>query len=645
MTPGLNMDCLPDFLDEGLETTPLASLKLGGVSYSFSLSDMRRSADSYSAYLPGGLTVALDFQKLDAKMLRWTVRLKNDGTRRTAQITEFYGMDLSLPVTENVTWESLHGDICGAESFLPQKEVLSQGETLTREAAGGRSSQGESFPYFDLTCGGWSAVFAVGWTGQWRYTIARDESSVRLRAGFTDCDFYLEPGEQARSVGILLYMDRDLLSARQGFRRAFRGMMKRSARWTDKPDDAFGVCTVQVFDRYFRKEPLWATTEGQLRCIKRSTEIGGFNAYWLDAAWFRDGFPTGVGNYDFDPGFPQGLWPVSGAAHDAQLRFVVWFEPERVDIGSDTAREHPEFLLDDGREGERNRLFNLADDEARSWLTDTLVRFIRTNGVDVYRQDFNMDPLEYWRRHDAPGRRGYTENRYITGLYALWDALAAEIPGLVIDNCSSGGRRLDWEMLSRSIPLWRSDTGCSPETEKEPKSVWNQNQTLGLTRYLPYHSCAVWTEKAYAFRSVATMSVACNFDVLAEDYDVEAAKKALHEFELLSPYWSGDFFPLTEAALADDRWAAFQLAVEGRTGGVCYFFRRKNAPEAAAFRLNGIDPDGTYVVQLRREDYSVQEKTMVGTDLLDYTAVIDEGNQSLILRYRPESGKGIDLDF
>ena len=41
----------------------------------------------------------------------------------------------------------------------------------------------------------------------------------------------------------------------------------------------------------------------------------------------------------------------------------------------------------------------------------------------------------------APGQ-GITEIRYIEGLYAFWDYLRAQHPGLLVDNSASGGRRL-----------------------------------------------------------------------------------------------------------------------------------------------------------------------------------------------------------
>jgi len=52
-----------------------------------------------------------------------------------------------------------------------------------------------------------------------------------------------------------------------------------------------------------------------------------------------------------------------------------------------------------------------------------------------------------------------TEIQHIEGLYALWDRILAAHPSIVIDNCASGGRRIDLETLRRSIGLWRSDAG------------------------------------------------------------------------------------------------------------------------------------------------------------------------------------------
>ncbi len=71
-----------------------------------------------------------------------------------------------------------------------------------------------------------------------------------------------------------------------------------------------------------------------------------------------------------------------------------------------------------------------------------------------------------------------TEIRYIEGLYTFWDELRLRHPNLIIDNCASGGRRIDLETVSRSVALWRSDYRYF-----EPNG--QQCHTYGLSFYLP----------------------------------------------------------------------------------------------------------------------------------------------------------------
>jgi hypothetical protein len=90
------------------------------------------------------------------------------------------------------------------------------------------------------------------------------------------------------------------------------------------------------------------------------------------------------------------------------------------------------------------------------------------------------DPLPYWRANDAPDRQGMAEIRHVEGLYEFWNDLLRRHPGLVIDNCASGGRRIDLETISRSIPLWRSDWQCGWINDGTPGQAVNREVTLPI---------------------------------------------------------------------------------------------------------------------------------------------------------------------
>ena len=56
--------------------------------------------------------------------------------------------------------------------------------------------------------------------------------------------------------------------------------------------------------------------------------------------------------------------------------------------------------------------------------------------------------MQYWGHGEPDDRQGMNEIRYIVGLYEYFDALRSEHPHLSIDSSASGGRRIDFEMLS-----------------------------------------------------------------------------------------------------------------------------------------------------------------------------------------------------
>ena len=235
--------------------------------------------------------------------------------------------------------------------------------------------------------------------------------------------------------------------------------------------------------------------------------------FWMDAGWF-----TGCGEWWFNAGnwtveanrFPNGLKPVSDAVHQAGARFLLWFEPERVVAGTLFDRLKPEFLIkipdtvknpQIGSFVNGMYLFNLGDPKACRWLTDYISNLIRDNGVDVYRQDMNFDPMPYWNYIDKPDRIGISEIRYITGLYDYWDGLLRNFPNLIIDNCAGGGRRLDLETVSRSSPLWTTDYEPG-----EPNGY--QSHTYGLNLYLPLHGTCCTVPTKYALRSAMSSALA-----------------------------------------------------------------------------------------------------------------------------------------
>lgn len=632
--------------DEGAQPFPRTlrpfSFRYGGASSVAPLADWKRAVATSETSTRTVHTVswtdpntslrvtatATAFKRYPA--VEWVLEFENLGTADTPLIEHVHALDMQLRTgyfRKPVVLHHLVGDVCGERSFLPVDTEVEPGKPVTLAPEGGRSSNG-SFPFFNVQYGDEGLIAAIGWSGQWRAHFERSAAGpTTLRAGMERLSLSLHPGEKIRTPRILILPWKgDRLIAHNRFRRLmlFEYAPHQNGRPLPMPD------ALQCFDRYVGKLPDWGTEAVQLRVAKAAYNAG-CDMHWLDAAWFEGGFPNGVGNW-FCPTerFPRGLKPISDACHQLGLKFIVWFEPERVAAGSQIAREHPEFVFG----GDKGGLFKLSDPAARAWLTDLLSRRITDFGLDAYRNDFNLDPLDYWRGADATNRVGLTEIRYVEGHYALWDELLAKHPGLYIDNCASGGRRIDLETCHRSVPLWHSDTGCSPG-----HADWNQTQIAGLSLYVPLFGACAWTPQPYDLRSAASTGLICQFPVLDEKFSFEAARAALAEVKENQPYWYGDFYPLTSCVPGPGALIAWQLHRSDLNSGIVLAFRHTECPYPVLQTvLHGLDPQASYHVSFFEEGHAPLHRTMTARQLTTSVELrMSKRGTSLLVRYKPES--------
>ena len=317
-------------------------------------------------------------------------------------------------------------------------------------------------------------------------------------------------------------------------------------------------------------------------------------------------------------------------------------------LGWGIPHDDPRFYIYESRRtqfAEGDRLFNMAHPEARQFLTDFLSSRIEEWGIDSYREDVNIAPLEYWQNADAPDRQGITEIRYVEGLYAFWDELLRRHPHLIIDNCSSGGRRFDLESISRSTVLWRSDSA------RDARHA--QCQGYGLYSWVPLHMAAraAVPEKGneYELRSFMGPGLITSLDVpfpaqtpqglpaetmadLADETSQDTpadtqqgekgeeegdrhAKSLLEQYLRLRKFYYGDFYPLTEYNGNEDTWMAWQFDLPESGEGMVQVFRREKSPhESGRLQLKGLQPDAHYSVK----DIDAAGSTeMTGAELME----------------------------
>jgi alpha-galactosidase len=353
---------------------------------------------------------------------------------------------------------------------------------------------------------------------------------------------------------------------------------------------------------------------------------------------FNSEWPIHVGNWWPNRAcYPNGLKPVGDAVKEANMDFLLWFEPERCFKGTYFCTEHPEWLYGDKEEewAGGSRLLNLGNPEARQYVTDLISNIITEAGLTWYRQDFNIDPGKFWEDADAPDRVGMSEIRHIEGLYKMWDDLRDRHPGLMIDNCSSGGRRIDLEMNSRSIPLWRSDYQCFPEYD----AIGMQGQTHGLGMWVPLSSGNCDRPDDYCFRSALGQGIVLtptigSPDPVPDTFPLDWMEKMFDQFETVRDCCTGDFYPLLSFTLEKDAWAAWQFDRPDEGDGVIAAFRRQESPfPKMETKLKGLLPESTY--ELKDLDTGIVT-TYTGSELMTtgFEITISKQPGSVLISYK-----------
>ena len=279
-------------------------------------------------------------------------------------------------------------------------------------------------------------------------------------------------------------------------------------------------------------------------------------------------------------------------------------------------------------------MLNLGNEEAWSYCFETLSGIIEDLKIDCYRQDFNFAPLEYWRGADAEDRRGISEIKHITGLYRLWDALLEKFPGLIIDNCASGGRRIDIETLRRSMPMWRSDYQCPANYDADA----SQCHALGFNAWMPYSGSGTGRlYDEYRVRSAYASSQSSGYFYTENEPYAETPEKVaflrkyLAEYLRVRPYFAEDFYPLTEYSDKPDAWCGWQLHDPEDGSGVLQLFRRESSPyDAATLPLRGLEAGRTYLL----EDADGGEFSATAEELAAYRFEIPEKRKAKLYFYK-----------
>ena len=362
-----------------------------------------------------------------------------------------------------------------------------------------------------------------------------------------------------------------------------------------QPRPVTGNCWEAVYFDH-RLEPL-------IELADRFAEVG-IERFVLDDGWFRHRRDdhAGLGDWYVDETvWPDGLHPLVDHIRSRGLQFGLWFEPEMINMDSDLARAHPEWVLATGDrlppECRHQQVLNVGDPGAAAYILERMDALVTEYRLDYIKWDHNRDLID--AGDQATGGAGVHAQTLAT--YAIMDALKAKHPGLVIESCSSGGSRADLEILQHTDRIWASD--CTDAHERQ--TIQRYTGLIMPPEMVGSHISAdpnhqTWRRLSLPMRAVTAMfgDLGVEWNIAAVDDDTRAELAA---WIALYKQWrgllhTGDVVHLdhpdpalwAHGVVAPDRSLALFAAV---------LMESSDYGPPGMLRLDGLDPDATYRVE------------------------------------------------
>jgi alpha-galactosidase len=385
----------------------------------------------------------------------------------TNEDDEVYGLDgllLTLPVPVAAT-ELLDFSGRWARERSPQRTAFTHGTRL-RENRRGRTGYDSAFVLVAGTAGFANRTGEVwglhtAWSGNHRSLAERSHYHGGLLGGgelLGSGEVLLARGESYTSPWVYgsWGVGLDALAGR------FHAWMRARPQ---HPVSARPV-TLNTWEAVYFQHDL-----GRLTALADAAAAVGAERFVLDDGWFGDrrDDTRALGDWYVSADvWPDGLQPLVSHVTGLGLQFGLWVEPEMVNADSDLARAHPDWMLRVPsrvpREARHQQVLDLAVPEAYAYILQRLDALLTEYEIGYLKWDHNRDLVDAGHG-GAPGVHGQT-----LAVYRLLDELRALHPGVEIESCSSGGARVDLEILQRTDRVWASD--CIDALERQQIQRW-----------------------------------------------------------------------------------------------------------------------------------------------------------------------------
>ncbi len=187
----------------------------------------------------------------------------------------------------------------------------------------------------------------------------------------------------------------------------------------------------------------------------------GAEYFVIDCGWFKKPearWDISMGDYEpSEELFPSGIDAAAKYIRSKGMKAGIWFEPETIGRLADAYNMYEHHMLK--RDGVtlttvNRRFWNMNDEWVKDYLHKKVTEFLKKNGFEYIKIDYN-DTIGIGC--DDPDSLGEGLRKNIEGTKEFFRSLRREMPELIIENCASGGNRLEPSFMELSSMASFSD--------------------------------------------------------------------------------------------------------------------------------------------------------------------------------------------
>ncbi|HEX3963567.1 MAG TPA: alpha-galactosidase [Trebonia sp.] len=295
-------------------------------------------------------------------------------------------------------------------------------------------------------------LWQIEHNGAWHWQVGEHAQGAAYLAllGPTDTEHHwhltLAPGETFSTVPVAVAVSDDGFDGAVARLTAYRRTIRR-------PHDDHRRLPV-IFNDYMNTLMGEPTTDRLLPLVEAAAAAGA-EYFCIDAGWYaemEEPWWDTVGEWKpATTRFPHGITEVLDRIRALGMVPGLWLEPEVVGVASPVAGRLPDeafFCRNGQRVVEHGRYhLDLRHPAAVKHLDEVIDVLVTELGIGYFKLDYNIN--------GGPGTDtgGLSAGAGLLGhnrAHLDWlDAVLDRHPGLVIENCASGGARMDYAMLSR----------------------------------------------------------------------------------------------------------------------------------------------------------------------------------------------------